>query len=302
MTSQALLRGMGAMFRPRLLAILYLVSLVLSLAMALPYRAALDAELAAQPDPAAKAEQVAQPWWDDFKRAQAPALVALKQGSGLAIWSWILMSALLSGGVIGAFDRRAADDREKAGRPWTLGVFGADAGRHALPMLRFLGFSLLVAWLCDELLNGMVAGKLSKASALWESERLAVVADWALQGSFLLLFFGLAAWVDLARVQLVLEKRRSILASLVHAADRALSHPVAVFLPLLIFLGLELGLMALGSRLLAAISTGSSTGLWTWLAVSQLLVLCRLGLGLARLGGLASVVEGDVEEPARGAL
>jgi hypothetical protein len=289
--SEALARGLSAIVRPRLLLTYWLLSVVLSLGVALGYQALAFEATGQLPDPGSIAAEPASPWTEDFARANGNAMPALSRGAGAATWAWIFATTLLAGGLVRAFEARAAERRRAEGETWTLRVFLADAGRHAPRMLRLLAVTLVLAFSLDWLFNEALGEWHDQNLVAIESERLSVLTDWLRQGSFALSLFLLATWTDVARVQVVLERRGSVLAALASAANALLRRPVEILGLGGAFVAAEWIAMVVFAALLGRVRTDSFEQLGWWLLGSQALVLVRLGLGFARVAAYTAVGE-----------
>ena len=296
MIAEALLRGLSAVLRPRLLLIYWLLSVLLALCVVGPGQVLVREGTSQLPDAAAFAAHPSAPWIDDLARTNAPALTVLSGGAGLVIWLWILSTAFLSGGLVKAFERRAAEERRDRGEAWGLRVFFGDAGRFGLRMLRLLLATLVVAFALDWFFNGLLGDWHAEHLVAVESERLTVITDWIRQGLFALSLFLLATWSDLARVQVVLERRGSVLAGLVSGANVLLSRPVEVLLLGGFFVAVEWIAMLAAASWLAGLRTDSLHELGWWLLGAQALVLLRLGLGFARIAAYTAIGEDLREE------
>lgn len=291
MMAEALLRGLSALVRPRLLFIYWFLSVSLSLAVLAGYETTVFEATGRLPDPGALAAEPAEPWVGDFARANGSTLAVLGRGAGVVVWLWLLVSTGLTGGLVRAFEKRAAERRERAGESWGLRVFLADSGQFAFRMLRLLIVTLVLVHAADWLFNGLLATWHSEHLDVQESERLAVLTDWLRQGLFVLLLFFIATWSDLARVQVVIEQRGSVLGALVSAANAIVTRPVEVLGLAGFFVATEWIAMALFAGGLARIRTDSFEQLAWWVLGSQVLVLLRLGLGFARIAAYTAVAE-----------
>jgi hypothetical protein len=289
--AEALLRGISALFRPRLLLIYWLLSVLLSVAVLIGYEATVFDAMRQLPEPGALAAEPASPWTDDFSRANGATLAVLGQGAGVAVWLWILATTLLSGGLVRAFEQRAIDRRKREGEAWGLRVFLADAGQFAFRMLRLLLVTLVLAHAADWLFNDVFATWHGESLDVTESERFSVITDWMRQGLFALVIFGLAIWSDVARVQVVIEQRGSVLGGLVSAANALLVRPVEMLGLGAFFVAVEWIAMALFAVALGRVRTDSPEQLGWWLLGSQALILLRLGLGFARIAAYTAVAE-----------
>jgi hypothetical protein len=294
--AEALLRGLSAILRPRLLLIYWLLSVLLALPVVGAGQAVVFEGTSQLPEPGAFAAEPAAPWIDDLARTNAPALTALSGSAGVVIWLWILATTLLAGGLVKAFESRAASERRERGESWGLRVFLGDSGRFALRMLRLLAVTLVIVHAWDWLMNTVLATQHEQLLTAVEDERVTVVSDWLRQGIFAGGLFLLATWTDLTRVQVVLERRGSVLAGLVSAADALIRRPVEVLGLGAFFVAVEWIAMVLGAVVLGRISTDSLEQLGWWLLGAQVLVLLRLGLGFARIAAFTAIGEDLREE------
>jgi uncharacterized membrane protein YvlD (DUF360 family) len=294
--AEALLRGLSAILRPRLLLIYWLLSVLLALPVVGAGQAVLFEGTSQLPEPEAFAAEPAAPWVDDLARTNAPALTALSSSAGVVVWLWILATTMLAGGLVKAFERRAVTERRERGEAWGLRVFLGDAGRFALRMLRLLAVTLVIAFAWDWLCNTILVKQHEQWLTAVEDERVTVVSDWLRQWLFAGGLFLLATWTDLARVQVVLERRGSVLAGLVSAANALLQRPMEVLGLGAFFVVVEWIAMALGAIVLGRIRTDSLDQLGWWLLGAQVLILLRLGLGFARIAAFTAIGEDLREE------
>ena len=209
--ADALMSGLGAIFRPRLLLIYWLLSVVLALGVTLAYQAEVQRTTSSLPDPGGLAAEGPAPFWDDATAAMGPALRVVGHGASAVTWAWLLATTLLAGGLVRAFEKRAAENRKREGRIWTLRTFLGDAGQFALRMLRLLLVTLVLAHAADWLFNGQLKEWHDRYLVAIESERFSVLTDWLREGLFVLVIFLIAVWTDLARVQVVVEQRSSVI-------------------------------------------------------------------------------------------
>lgn len=296
MTALAILRGIGGALRPRVVLTLYAVNLLLALAVAVPHALLLDPVTSELPDPGLQAEHLRPPWSDDLAREHSAALGVLGQAAGAAGWLHVLAMTVLVGGVVRAHERRAAESRAEKGQAWSVRDLFADGAAHAGRMLRLLVVAMLFTFLAGFVFNRTLVDVHERYFSAISSERLSVLADWSREGLFLVVLFVLTTWLDLARVRVVVEGRRSSLAALVSAADGILRRGVPTLIVAATFLLAELGVMALGSAVLAGTPTRSWASIAAWTAAGQLLVLSRVALGSGRLAAFTSLVEDDVVE------
>lgn len=296
MIAEALLRGLSAILRPRLLLIYWLSSVLLALPVIGAGQALVFEGSSQLPDPGAFAAEPSGPWIDDLARTNAPALTVLSGSAGVVVWLWILTTTLLAGGLVKAFERRAAAERRERGDAWGLRVFLGDSGRFALRMLRLLAVTLVIAFAWDWLMNGILGTQHGELLTAVEDERVTVVSDWLRQWVFVGGLFLLATWTDVARVQIVLERRGSVLAGLVSAANALLQRPVEIFGLGAFFVAVEWIAMVFGAITLGRIRTDSVEQLGWWLLGAQLLILLRLGLGFARVAAFTAIGEDLREE------
>jgi hypothetical protein len=287
----ALGRAAAGILRPRLLLFFWILSVLLGLVVALPFERTLAGATGALPDAGEAAARLGVPWWDDFGRAHAPTLAALGTAAGAVVWLHVLLGSLLVGGVIASFDSRAAARRRESGDRWDFGVFLADVGRQAGPMLRILLLGLPLFWLVDLAVNRGLATLFHDAFGDLENQRSEVLAEWLRQAILLVLVLLASTWLDLARARAVVGGRRSALAALADAASSAVSHPGPVAAVSLVFLAAELAVMGVGASVLASVRTDSWRELATWVVGAQVIVLLRLGLGFGRLAGYVAIAE-----------
>ena len=296
MIAEALLRGLSALFRPRLLLIYWSTSVLLSLGVAAGHHGLTHEAYSQLPDPQALSASTSSPWVEDFAAANGPALTVLSSAAGVSLWLWLLVTTLLAGGLVRAFERRAETERRERGERWDLRTFLGDAGRFAFRMLRLFALTLVMAFALDWLFNDKLASWHDETLVAIESERLSVLTDWLRQGLFALALFLLATWTDFARVQVVLERRNSVLAGLVSAAEAITRRPVEVLGLGGFFVALEWLAMVLAAMLLSGLRTDSMEQLAWWMLGAQLLVILRLGLGFARIAAYTAIGEDLREE------
>lgn len=289
--ADALLRGLAAIFRPRLLLIYWFLSVLLALAIAVGYESMIAEATEQLPDPGALASEAAAPWVDDLASANGPTLAVLGKGAGVSVWLWMLTTTLLFGGLVRAFEQRAAERREREGESWGLRVFLGDAGQFAFRMLRLLIVTLLLAHAADWLFNETLKTWHDEHLVAIESERFSVLTEWLRQGLFALVIFLIATWSDIARVQVVIEQRGSVLGALVSAGNAILSRPVELLGLGGFFVAVEWMAMIFFAVGLGRIRTDSMEQLGWWLLGAQVLVLLRLGLGFARVAAFTAVAE-----------
>jgi len=87
--AEALMRGLSAIFRPRLLLIYWLLSVLLALGIVAGYETSLLGATSHIPDPGAFAAEPASPWLDDVARSNGSTMAVLGQGAGAAVWLWM---------------------------------------------------------------------------------------------------------------------------------------------------------------------------------------------------------------------
>ncbi len=269
---------------PAVLAGVFLVTLLAALPLALALR-----QMVAESIGASAVAQPSYPWLQQFSeqamgvgRALSPSAVGfaavLDNASSildnrphalpvaLAGAAYVLVWIFLSGGLL---DRYARNRRTRA-----AGFFGA-CGIHFFRLLRLgvlaaLAYFALFAWV-HPLLFG-----------LWQRLTLDYTVEWkafALRVVFYALFGLLLAACNLvfdyARVRLVVEDRRSVLASIGAAAAFVRRRPGAIGLYVL-----DGCCYLLAVALYALVAPGLRASLWTVLLVGQAYVLARLWVKL----------------------
>jgi len=158
-------------------------------------------------------------------------------------------------------------------------------------MFRLLVITLVLAHAADWLFNEILATWHAEHLDVMESERFSVITDWLRQGCFALVIFLIATWSDIARVQVVIEQRGSVLGGLVSAANAIVNRPVELLGLGGFFVALEWIAMTLFAVVLGRIRTDSLEQIGWWLLGSQVLVLLRMGLGFARVAAYTAVAE-----------
>jgi hypothetical protein len=289
--AEALMRGLGAIFRPRLLLIYWLLSVVLAAGVMLGFQWIAKDATGALPDQGTLAAEAPSPYWDDFREANGKALGVLGSGASFVTWLWILATTVLAGGLVRAFEKRAAENRKREGRIWTLRTFLGDSGQFAFRMMRLLVVALVLAHAADWFFNGVLKTWHDEHLVAIESERVSVMTDWLRQGLFALVIFLIATWSDVARVQVVIEQRSSVLGGLVSAGDALISRPIELLGLGAFFLTTEWLAMVFFAVGMDRIRVDSGQQIVWWVLASQLLILLRIGLGFARVAAYTSVAE-----------
>ncbi|MCL4846797.1 MAG: hypothetical protein KJ066_09710 [Acidobacteria bacterium] len=290
---------------PWLVVGLWLATVAFGLPLAAVMRATLADDLGPSLVSASVADGVDWEWWQEFRdrasglgRSFGPAILGgaavVKNASDLAdnvplatalaavVAGWLAFGAFLSGGAI---------DRLARNRALGASGFFGSAGRLFVRMLR-LG---ACAWLAYAVLFGWVHGWLFDDLFRWLTrdltvERTAFLWRLALYVLFALPLVGVNLMVDYARVRLVVEDRRSVLAALLAGArfvGRRLSRVALLY-------GLNLALFV-GVAVLYLLVAPSAGGAWWWpVAVGQVYVLGRAFVKLQFYASSAAFFQGEL--------
>ncbi|QDU86454.1 hypothetical protein Pla163_36050 [Planctomycetes bacterium Pla163] len=187
----------------------------------------------------------------NFRTDHAEGLAQLFRTVGTSA-DWMMAVVVLIGVFsAGGWLRTLVDPGTYAARR----LFYAGGARYFWRFLRFAVVVIVLLGLFGTLLyhadsqswqNRVLAGWPEGKSERALSERSVVYVQWARDGLFALLTFGVLAWACLVRTRIVLQNRRSVVLAALQTSWLVLRHPLVTLRPLVILTVIE-GLLLLGA-------------------------------------------------------
>jgi hypothetical protein len=185
------------------------------------------------------------------------------------------LSAFLTGGALAVL--------HDADGGFSLAAFGRGCGRYGPRLLRLLALFLACLWLLAWMVGGQLGEVVRWLQFDWPDQRIPVLLDMAHQTVYLVLFY-LLTWVfDVARVRLVVDRRRSALGALLAATGFLARHPAGGLTLFGVLAAAQtLALLAAGA-LLSRLPMESALGLVGFAILGQGIMMLRFAFRLAYL-------------------
>jgi len=271
----AFFRGLGLAFRKgKVVIFLYVANLLFALFLAAPMIRLVNDEIgrstAVSEMDAGFDARVA----FDLLEGRAEAWRDLGEGFAYGALLYVLVATFLTGGILECLHNR----NERAG----LALFFLGCGRYVFRFLRLLllgAIGVVVLAGANALVNHLLTGFFRGTS----HERLVQILMWAKTGLFALLLLCLLVILAFARIRIVVEGRRSVLAALAAAIGFVVRYPFRCTGLTLLFLALGWAILAAGQGIGAsALDPAELAGL---LVLQQGVILLRVGVRVAGYGG-----------------
>lgn len=275
----------------RILPLVWGVQLALALPAVAPVHQALDDALSNSRYRTVAARGFDLDWFMDFQSNRGDALAATQPALLLAAALTLVVTVFFAGGLLGRLRTVAVPAPEPgmlALRPAVrVADFLAEAARYFPRFLRLFLLTALGYALVFWLIRVQLSDRLEDAMAWWPSRTAVLWVRVVFSAVVLWLFAWLHTAQDLARIAVVSEERRSMVAELgrgiVSAARNLETLPALYLLGLAAVLVVALAQAALGA------AAGRLPASWSWLAVlavTQAALLARLWIGFGLTASL----------------
>jgi len=206
---KAIVIGMGTTFRkPRILIILYAVSVVFALVVAFPLLALVQTELG-QSLLGASVRPVDLMWIGEAVLKHQDALAAIAAGFVACGFAYLALQIFLNGGIVGRLL-----DREG---PANLAAFAGDSGRYFWRFVRLFLVSLVFLIVTLGIVMRLVSALFAPLSASAVTEWLPLILSNLHFLIALLLLSIVHMTIDYARIAVVADEERKALKALRHA-------------------------------------------------------------------------------------
>lgn len=269
-------RGLGVAFGGwRLLGLLLAVNLAAALVAILPMAATLDRVLS----PLGNVDGLLQRWpaWlrADLQAHAADPIAIFQQQGAVVLLLFTLLSAFLSAGIMGVL--------HDADGAFSLGGFCRGCGRYGFAFLRLLLLFALVAWLLAWWGGAQLGAGFEALSFNWPSQRGARLLTAGHQALVLAAFYLLTWIMDMSRVRLVVESRRSALGAFLAGVSITCRRLGTLTVLLGSLAVLQAVALALAGWCLRRWMPESWAGLTLFFLASQAIIGARIGLRVAGL-------------------
>lgn len=274
---KALARGFEtALENRRLLFFLYLVIVLFSAVLLMPYATLVESLLPTRggaesfldvPDYITVSEIRLLDTWDGF-------MEAAHSGTSGILLLFLLFLLLLKGGLLSTLI-----EPPRPGR-WMRHFFGA-GGRFFFRFFRIAILSLVVGGILLSASSAALRFGVKAITKQFDSE-IVSLASYALMGGLLLLLFGFLSMIaDFARIETVLHKEKTVLRSYGRAVRFAFSRPLRLYGVVLLFHILSILLVWVALRLHLSIGQKTTLAWATLLILNQVWVFLRVFLWVA---------------------